>query len=58
MLLRDFRNIKSFQDKNSQKATKNIKKAQKEANSSYLAPLYSTSSALIDSYIQLITYFV
>lgn len=41
MLLLDFRNIKSFQDKNSQKATKNIKKTQKEANSSYLAPLYS-----------------
>ncbi|BBJ32460.1 hypothetical protein RAS_p560 (plasmid) [Rickettsia asiatica] len=58
MLLRDFRNIKFFQDKNSKNITKNIKKVTKETNSGYLATLYSTGSAAIDNYIQLVTYFV
>ncbi len=58
MLIRIFKNIKSFQDKNSKNIEKNIKKVTKETNSGYLASLYSTGSTLIDNYIQLVTYFV
>jgi hypothetical protein len=42
----------------SQTATNNLKASQEEAKSSYLAPLYSTNNMLIESYIQLVTYFV
>lgn len=58
MLIRIFKNIKSFQDKNSKNIEKNIKKVTKETNGGYLATLYSTGSAAIDNYIQLVTYFV
>lgn len=36
----------------------NMQKVTKEIKSSYLAPLHSTNSMLIDNYLQLITYFV
>ncbi len=58
MLIRIFKNIKSFQDKNSKNIEKNIKKVTKETNSGYLVSLYSTGSTAIDNYIQLVTYFV
>jgi len=58
MLIRVSKNIKFFQDKNSQNTTKNIKKVTKETNSGYLATPCSTGGAVIDNYIQLVTYFV
>ncbi|ODA37403.1 hypothetical protein A8V34_00085 [Rickettsia sp. wq] len=51
--------IKLFEHQFNHQTTLNNKKPPYPTDgSSYLAPLYGANSALIDSYIQLVTYFV